>query len=150
MALKIPPVLVMLFAGLLMLLLHYLFPGWHVAWPGAVMSGVLVALAGAVVCVAGVASFRMANTTVNPMNPDNASALVIAGIYRYSRNPMYLGFALGLAGLGFCLSNAVAFLGVPAFVLYMNRFQIVPEEKALERCFGQAYRDYISQVRRWL
>lgn len=150
MALKIPPVLVMLLAGLLMLLLSKLFPGWHVAWPGAVISGFLVALVGVAVCIAGVASFRAANTTVNPMNPDSASALVIVGIYRYSRNPMYLGFALGLLGLALYLSNTVALLGVPAFVLYMNQFQIVPEEQALERCFGQAFRDYLGQVRRWV
>lgn len=104
------------------------------------------------VCVAllGVASFRRARTTVNPLKPEKASALVMSGIYRYTRNPMYLGLLLALLGWAFFLSNALAFLSLPAFILYMNRFQIAPEERVLAARFGQEFAAYLSKVRRWL
>ncbi|HEX6927780.1 MAG TPA: isoprenylcysteine carboxylmethyltransferase family protein, partial [Gammaproteobacteria bacterium] len=82
--------------------------------------------------------------------PGRASALVVAGIYRRSRNPMYLGFALLLLALGIHLRSLSALLILPAFVLYMNRFQIAPEERALEARFGEEYNVYRQSVRRWL
>jgi protein-S-isoprenylcysteine O-methyltransferase Ste14 len=75
---------------------------------------------------------------------------VISGIYKLSRNPMYLGFLLVLVGWAVFLSNALAFVFVPAFIFYMNRFQIDPEEKALVGKFGQEFVDYKSRVRQWL
>jgi len=107
-------------------------------------------LLGALTCLAGVRYFRRAKTTVNPMKPESASALVASGIYRYSRNPMYLGFLLMLLGWALWLSNASALLLLPAFVLYMNRFQICPEERALLSLFGPDYMQYRARVRRWL
>ncbi|MCY1553776.1 Phospholipid methyltransferase [compost metagenome] len=107
-------------------------------------------LAGAFVALFGVASFRRAKTTVNPTTPGAASALVDSGIYRYSRNPMYLGLLLVLAGWGLWLAHALALLGLPAFVVYMNRFQIAPEERALTAVFGDAFAAYRQKVRRWI
>jgi protein-S-isoprenylcysteine O-methyltransferase Ste14 len=102
------------------------------------------------IIVLGVASFKRAKTTINPMKPESSSSLVISGIYKLSRNPMYLGFLLVLVGWAVLLSNALAFVFVPAFIFYMNRFQIDPEEKALAGKFGQEFLDYKSRVRRWL
>ncbi|MDR6576679.1 protein-S-isoprenylcysteine O-methyltransferase Ste14 [Pseudomonas extremaustralis] len=84
------------------------------------------------------------------MQPQQASALVEAGIYRYSRNPMYLGFAIILAAWALVLASPLTLLGVVAFVLYMNRFQITPEEWALEALFGESFARYRARVRRWL
>jgi protein-S-isoprenylcysteine O-methyltransferase Ste14 len=109
-----------------------------------------VAVAGAVIGGLGFASFIRAKTTVNPMKPDSSSSLVVSGIYQFTRNPMYLGFLLGLFGWAIFLSNALAFFLLPAFIAYMNRFQIEPEEKALARLFGEQFVAYRSRVRRWL
>ncbi len=108
------------------------------------------AFAGVFVAVLGVVSFRRAGTTVNPLKPDGTSALVVSGIYRVTRNPMYLGMLLVLLGLACYLGNVVAFLLLPSFALYLNRFQIAPEEKVLTVLFGAEFTTYRATVRRWL
>lgn len=95
-------------------------------------------------------SFRKARTTVNPLKPETASALVSSGVYRYTRNPMYLGFAIVLIAWSIFLAWPPALLGVLGFVMYMNIFQIGPEERALASLFGREFTQYCSQVRRWL
>lgn len=119
--------------------------------PPARLGGALV-LAGAGVAVAllGVASFRRAKTTVNPLHPEAASALVVTGIYRLTRNPMYLGMLLLLLGWAVYLANALAFVFPVAYIPLMNRLQIRPEETALAAKFGAAFTAYQSKVRRWL
>jgi protein-S-isoprenylcysteine O-methyltransferase Ste14 len=87
---------------------------------------------------------------MNPMKPDPTSSLVVSGIYRYTRNPMYLGFLLILLAWAAALSNLLALVSLLAFVLYMNRFQIVPEERILASRFAQDYAEYRARVRRWL
>jgi protein-S-isoprenylcysteine O-methyltransferase Ste14 len=84
------------------------------------------------------------------MKPGSASVLVDGGIYRLTRNPMYLGFLVVLLGWAIFLSKLVALLPLPAFIFYMNRFQIQPEEKALAARFGQTFIAYKARVRRWL
>jgi protein-S-isoprenylcysteine O-methyltransferase Ste14 len=118
------------------------------SWRAALAA--VLAGAGAIVALAGVAAFRRARTTVDPTTPEAASAIVASGIYRRSRNPMYLGFMLMLAGWSAFLANPLAMLLLPAFIVYMNRFQIVPEERALSAKFGAKYRDYMRQARRWI
>ncbi|MGH8720394.1 MAG: methyltransferase family protein [Burkholderiales bacterium] len=113
-------------------------------------AAIACAVAGVAVSVAGIVSFRLAKTTVNPMHPENTSALVCSGIYRLTRNPMYLGLALLLVAWAVYLSSAWSLLGLPAFMLYMNRFQIAPEERALAAMFGVSYAAYRSKVRGWL
>lgn len=115
----------------------------------AVLSGTLLA-AGAAFGLAGILSFRRARTTVNPWRVHASSTLVISGVYRRSRNPMYLGLLLALAGWGIYLSNLYALLLGFTFVPYMNRFQIRPEERAMERAYGEEFREYCRRVRRWL
>jgi protein-S-isoprenylcysteine O-methyltransferase Ste14 len=95
-------------------------------------------------------SFWKVHTTVNPMKPSSTSSLVTSGIYHFTRNPMYLGLLFILIGWALYLANVLAFLFLPAFILYMNRFQIEPEERALTALFGQEFFEYASRVRRWL
>jgi len=101
-------------------------------------------------CAAGVVSFKLAKTTVDPLTPDAASSLVRSGIYRFSRNPMYVGFAFLLIAWAAYLGSLWSLAGVVAFILYMNRFQIVPEESALSAKFPAEFAEYRLKVRRWL
>jgi protein-S-isoprenylcysteine O-methyltransferase Ste14 len=110
----------------------------------------LVAAAGASLDLAGLAHFLRARTTINPLKPANASALVTRGIYRFTRNPMYLGLAMLLLAWALYLSNVAALAVLPLFILYINRFQIAPEERALAARFGAEFADYRARVRRWL
>ena len=114
------------------------------------MLAVALALAGFGISIAGVITFRLANTTINPMRPETTSALITAGIYRISRNPMYVGILFALVAWAIFLASAWAMIGPAAFILYISRFQIAPEERVLLRLFGAAYSDYKSAVRRWL
>ena len=148
--LKIPPPLVVLGVALLMWLAARSVPG--LAWDMAVRAvcAVVLAALGTGIAVGGVVSFVSARTTVNPLKPGAASSLVTTGLYRLTRNPMYLGDLVILIGWAVFLSNAVSFLLLPVFVLYINRFQIRPEEKALAGIFGAGYAAYRSRVRRWV
>ena len=105
---------------------------------------------GAFFGISGAISFKRAVTTVNPLKPETASSLVSSGIYKFSRNPMYFGLALFLLAWAVFLSSVWVIVGLIGFVLYMNRFQIEPEERALLKLFGSEYADYQSKVRRWL
>jgi protein-S-isoprenylcysteine O-methyltransferase Ste14 len=118
--------------------------------PAKISSAVSLALIGVVTCLSGVVSFQRANTTVNPMKPGSASSLIVSGIYRYTRNPMYLGFVLVLLGWAVFLSNLAALALVAAFVVYIDRLQIRPEERALASRFPHEYPAYMARVRRWV
>lgn len=147
--LKIPPVVVVLVIAGLMALTARLLPmdPWHFTDAKALAFALVTA--GAFIAVAGVIAFRQAKTTANPMNPDASSSLVINGIYRLTRNPMYLGFLLALAGWGVWLANLPALFWLIIYILYINQFQIIPEERILEDKFGDEFRAYRKQVRRW-
>lgn len=146
----IPPPIVALFFGALMWLAAKYVPGLAAPgiWP--MVTALVIVPIGIFFCLAGAVSFRRAKTTVNPLKPETATSLVTAGIYQYSRNPMYVGFALFLLAWAVYLSSPVALLGVVGFVLYMNHFQIAPEEAALETLFGREFAAYKARVRRWL
>lgn len=109
-----------------------------------------ISLVGIGFSAAGVLAFRRARTTVNPTKPESASSLVSSGVYRITRNPMYVGLSCVLVAWAVFLSSAWALLGPVAFVLYIGRFQIGPEERALAKRFGSEYVDYQAKVRRWL
>lgn len=147
---RIPPPLIGLVAGLVMWLVARATPALAVTVPARRALAVLLGLAGLAVVAAGVVRFRHARTTVNPLDPAAASALVESGVYRITRNPMYLGFAVVLLGWVVHLASPPAVLGVVAFVAYMNRFQIIPEERALRANFPGAFDAYARKVRRWL
>ena len=146
---KIPPPIVGLMVGAAM---------WGIAKstaatlavPEPVFAAAIVALVGIAFDIAGILSFLRAKTTVSPLKPEKATALVTSGVYRVTRNPMYAGMLFLLIAWAIYLDSPWALLGPLAFVLYMNRFQIGPEEKALEALFGDDYSDYKRKVRRWL
>lgn len=105
---------------------------------------------GGILGLAGLIQFYRSSTSIDPHKPDKTSKLVTDGIYSISRNPMYLGLLFILAGYAFYLANLLTFLLLPIFVGYMNRYQIIPEEEAMEEKFGDEYLRYKSEVRRWL
>lgn len=111
---------------------------------------VLIALLGGAFSLAGVISFRRAKTTVNPMKPEKASSLVTSGVYAITRNPIYVGLLLVLVAWAVFLSSVVALAGPVAFLLYIGRFQIAPEERILSKMFGPEFIEYQARVRRWL
>ena len=148
--LKIPPVALTLLFGTAMWLVSVSVSSLDLAVPWRTTVALLCFLAGFAVALAGVFEFRRAKTTVNPLTPQAASAMVTSGIYRLSRNPMYLGLLFMLIGWAIWLSHLLAFALCPLFILYMNRFQIEPEERALTAKFGKEFRDYTRSVRRWL
>lgn len=148
--LLIPPPLVMLLTGVIMWLLSEVFPALDLAWMRSSAAAAAIALLGLVISLAGVAAFRHAGTTLDPKRPAEASALVSSGIYRYSRNPMYLGVLLMLAGWAIHLGNLLAILCALVFIAYITRFQIIPEERLLQDKFGTGFLTYKSKVRMWL
>jgi protein-S-isoprenylcysteine O-methyltransferase Ste14 len=113
------------------------------------IGGCIIAL-GALLVVQGARTFWRNKTTIDPVDLGRASALVTSGVFRFSRNPIYVGFATILVGWAVCLAAPWALQGPLAFVLFTNHFQIVPEERMMGAKFGQAYDDYRAQVRRWL
>ena len=148
--LKVPPPAVTAIAAVLMWLLTRAAPQMKYTFSGSDFCAAGLAIAGICIAALGVISFLRAKTTVNPMRPGTSTYLVVSGIYRLTRNPMYLGLLLILFGWSVFLSNVLAFLLLPAFVLYINRFQIAPEERALDVLFGEEFRAYRSRTRRWL
>lgn len=148
--LKIPPVAVTVLFAAAMWLLAAVTPEFPLALHWRLAGFAALAVIGGAIGLAGVRSFHRAQTTVNPLNPERATTLVVGGVYRYSRNPMYLALLLALLGWGLYLANPLSLVTALAFVPYMNRFQIGPEERALQRVYGQAFADYCGQVRRWL
>jgi protein-S-isoprenylcysteine O-methyltransferase Ste14 len=148
--LRIPPVVLTLAFCAAMWLLGRVTPFLRFNVQGSRWIALLLVAAGVFVIVLGIAEFNRASTTVNPTQPESSSSVVTSGIYRWSRNPMYAGFLLILAGWAMELASIAAVALLPAFVLYMNRYQIQPEERALTGKFGAEYLAYRQRVRRWL
>lgn len=137
-------------AAALMYGIARLTPGLTLVHPARSVAGLVLGVTGLAVSFAGVLAFGKRGTTVNPMTPGATSVIVSHGVYRFSRNPMYLGFTVFLAGWGAYLSNAGAAMVLPLLVAYLTRFQIKPEERALLVKFGGPFGDYMSSVRRWI
>lgn len=107
-------------------------------------------LAGVLFCAAGIISFKLAKTTVNPIRPETTTELVTYGAYSISRNPMYVGFLGILIGWSFQLGNVFSLVFPALFFFYITRFQIEPEEEALALLFNEAFTEYKNRVPRWL
>ena len=148
--LKIPPVILVLVTAGIMGTLAFALPGLGFTLPASSFVALVFAATGVAFALLGVWEFRSADTTVDPRVPDQSASLVVGGVYRVSRNPMYVGFLLVLIAWGILLSNLASLVFLPAFVIYMNRFQIVPEERHMREKFGELYRQYEEKVRRWL
>lgn len=148
--LKIVPLAQLIVAVLAMYLLSEHFPILSFYLSDNKIFCLILIASGLLMMLIGVVTFHYHQTTVDPRKPDAASALVVAGIYRYSRNPMYLGMTLVLVGVAFILANVGSLLVIPLFVFSITSLQIKPEELALEERFGDTYRDYKERVNRWI
>ena len=150
MELKIPPVVVFFVCLASMFGIYYLMPDFSYDFTfRKTLSRVFLAI-GALLGIIGIVAFRQHQTTVDPTHPDKASHLVTTGVYRYTRNPMYLGMLLVLVGGAIRIGNPLCLLSLILFVGYMTQFQIKPEERALQKHFGESYSEYVKNVRRWL
>lgn len=149
--LKIPPPVIGLLTALAMWAIARLDPADAQDMAAARWTLVAgLAAIGALFDFSALFAFRRSETTVNPMKPDATTAIVQSGVYRITRNPMYVGLAFLLCAWAAYLWSAWALLGPLAFIAYITRFQIVPEERILARQFGESYLTYKGNVRRWL
>lgn len=148
--LKIPPVAILLILAILMWFCENTFPFLSVNINFKHVFAAFLAVAGCSIVIAGARAFHRAGTTVNPLKPETTTVLVVEGVYRFSRHPIYLGLAMILFSWGIYLSNLLSLLLVIVFVVYLNRFQIQPEERMLQKLFGICFERYKQQVRRWL
>ena len=147
---NIPPVLVMFFALALMLIIDRYLPFGMLTFEGhRLVSEVIFGLA----VLSGVLAlweFFKASTTIDPHSAEKVSTLVASGIYRFSRNPMYLALVLVLVAAALYLGNIATIAVIPFFLLYLHFFQIKPEEQVLAEKFGKQYQEYRNNVRRWI
>lgn len=148
--LRFPPVVVAAVCAGLMWLAARVAPGLAVDVRGREVVAPALAVLGIVVAFAGLFTVLRASTTIDPTRPEGASTLVTSGIYRFTRNPMYLGVFLVLLAAAAGLGHPLALLVAVLFVPYMTRFQIRPEERALRARFGEAFEAYTRRTRRWL
>jgi len=144
-----PPVVAIIAAGFMWLLTREVAVSIYEVPNKAVICSVLAAT-GFLVDFAALWLFMKAKTTVNPIKPNKASTLVTMGIYRYTRNPMYIGNLIFLLAWLVWLGSVYGFIGLILYVVYMNQFQIKPEERVLLSLFGDEYSLFCSRVRRWV
>ena len=147
---RIPPPVVMALVGALMWWLASVAGVLHVQFQAQGIVALLVGMGGMLLMIVAIIEFVRHKTTVNPMKPESASDLLTSGAFGWSRNPIYLADAMMLAGWMIWLGNPVNILLLAFFVFYITRFQILPEERAMDRLFGKKYQGYCRSVRRWL
>lgn len=147
---RIPPPVVAAVIAFAMWHLATLLPAVAVAVNLRLAAATAVGLIGIAIDVVCAIAFWRARTTVNPLRPANTQTLVTDGLYRFSRNPMYVGQLLVLLAWAIYLASPLSLAGPVAFILFINRFQIEPEEKVLTSRFGDAYARYRAATRRWL
>jgi protein-S-isoprenylcysteine O-methyltransferase Ste14 len=144
-----PPIVVLVVAAAMWPLAGYA-PAIPLDQPWRWIAAAVLALGGLLVARSGVRNFGRAGTTINPVKIDAVSALVTTGTFAHTRNPMYLGMTLLLLGWAVALSGVWTLLGPLLFVLFITRFQVLPEEAVLAARFGASYDAYRRRVRRWI
>ncbi len=148
--LKVPPPAVAALVAAAMWGIARALPSWHVPAPERIWIAVAIAAVAVIISISAVITFARAKTTINPTTPGASSSLVASGVFRITRNPMYLGLLCLLLAWAVFLPSIWAFSGPVLFVGYIGRFQIAPEERALSALFGAQYSAYQARVRRWL
>ncbi|MDG2960215.1 isoprenylcysteine carboxylmethyltransferase family protein [Bisgaard Taxon 10/6] len=148
MKLKLPPPVLFLLGIALIACL----PAFPLPFSTAVRIGLCGALLliGTVFAAAGFFAFMRQKTTLSPQSPERSSTLVTDGIFRISRNPMYLSLVIWLTAWAIWRESPLGFVVIILFALYLTYFQIKPEEQALERKFGRVFLQYKQSVRRWI
>ena len=145
---KIPPPLVALIFGILVIYSKSTFPKIEIGWGG--FFGSFMIIIGLIIILSAIIQFKKYKTTITPLNPSNATKLIVHGIYKFSRNPMYLGLLLILFGISIILNPIGGLLFVLLFILYINHLQIIPEESAMLDLFKDDFLKYKENVRRWI
>ena len=148
--LRLPPAAVLALFVLAVSGLGRWLPSGNLPFAGSGALALAAVMAGVGLALAGIVAFRRAGTTVDPRAPGRATALVDGGVYRWTRNPMYLGMALALLGVALWWTSLPGIALVGGFCAYLTRFQIMPEERALHGLLGEPYAVYLRRVRRWL
>jgi len=145
-----PPVIACVMACLMYLTQPLLSESLELALDNKLMVSLFIAAAALSLDFLALWRFFQAKTTVNPIKAERVSALVTTGVYRFSRNPMYVGNVLFLLAWMIYLANPLNVLFIVAYMVYTTKFQIIPEERILTEHFGDEYRAFCQQVRRWL
>lgn len=148
--LKIPPDVVWIaVAGLMWLAAQSTVGGFGAAEPFRRPLAVVLIGVGTALIIAARVALNRAGTTWHPTEPGRTTVLLTSGVYGFSRNPTYLGMEIVLLSWAVMLASPAAVLVTALFVVYVDRFQIRPEEMTLSISLGQEYRDYLRRVRRW-
>ena len=145
---KIPPPLVTLVFGMSIYFSREMFPAIEIQY--SLYLGIFLLLSGFFFLVSDVRLFRKDKTTVNPLSPEQATKLVTDGIFKYSRNPMYLGMAVVLSSIAVFFNLLGGVILIALFCAYITKFQIIPEEKAMIDLFSQDFDQYKQTTRRWI
>ena len=145
---KFPPPLVALTFGFLINYTKNIFPKIEIK--NEIIFGSFMIISGLIIILSAIILFKKYQTTITPLNPSNATKLITDGIYKFSRNPMYLGLLLVLVGISIILNLTGGFFFILLFILYINLFQIIPEENAMLDLFKDEFLDYKKNVRRWI
>ena len=145
---KFPPPLVALTFGFLINYTKNIFPKIEVK--NEFIFGSFMIISGLIIILSAIILFKKYQTTITPLNPSNATKLITDGIYKFSRNPMYLGLLLVLLGISIILNPTGGFILIPLFILYLNLFQIIPEENAMVDLVKDEFLEYKKNVRRWI
>ena len=149
-SLKVPPPVQAITFGVLMWVVARQVSGGQFEFELQLLVAILIAVAGVALVVMSILEFRRASTTIDPFHPEEASSLVDSGVFRFSRNPMYIGLLLVLIGWSVWLGSYYNLVVLAMFVSYITAFQIKPEEAAMKSLFGEEYDQYCSKVRRWI
>ena len=145
---KIPPPIVTLMFGLAIYLSREMLPVVEILY--STYLGIFLLLLGFFILIFAVRLFRKDNTTVNPLSPDQATKLVTDGIFKYTRNPMYLGMAFILSSISVFFNLLGGIFLVALFCAYITKFQIIPEERAMKDLFSHDFEKYTKSTRRWI
>ena len=145
---KIPPPIVTLAFGLMIYFSRNIFPDINNII--LYILSLFFIILGPFILISAVRSFKAEQTTINPININNASSLVISGVFKYSRNPMYLGMVFILLALSFWFNLVGGILFTSIFIMYITKFQIIPEEAAMKSIFGEDFNKYKNKTRRWI
>mgnify|MGYP001182567031 FL=1 len=145
---KIPPPIVTLVFGLSIYFSRGIFQVVEIKY--SFYFGILLLILGFIILISAVRLFRKDETTVNPLSPEQATKLVTDGIFKYSRNPMYLGMALVLGSIAIFFNLIGGIILVALFCAYITKFQILPEERAMRDLFSDDFDKYTKVTRRWI
>ena len=145
---RIPPPIVTLVFGLSIYFSREIFHSVEIKYSFYI--GILLLILGLAILISAVRLFRKDKTTVNPLSPEQSTKLVTDGIFKYSRNPMYLGMVFILSSMAVFFNLIGGIILIALFCFYITKFQIIPEERAMSNLFSQDFNKYKHATRRWI